>query len=154
MWRTLWKRVEDYSLALLRISIGIVFAWFGFLKVTGDSPADQMVAVVLPDRLDPTVWIPVVGWVEMAIGAAFLLPALLPWMMPLFIAQMAGTFLVLFLSPGLSFQGRNPLLLTQEGEFVVKNLVLLFAGLAVFAGRRKKEANDASRSKSENAFEA
>jgi len=140
MWRTLWKRVEDLSLGMLRISIGVVFIWFGLLKVIGDSPADQMVAVVLPDVLHPAVWIPVVGWVEVAIGVGFLIPALLPWILPVFLAQMAGTFLVLFLSPGLSFQGRNPLLLTQEGEFVVKNLVLLFAGLAVFSGRRKDEA--------------
>jgi putative oxidoreductase len=141
MWRRFWKRVEDAALALLRLSIGVVFIWFGLLKVTGDSPADQMVAVVLPDRLDPAVWIPIVGWVEAAIGLGFLIPPLLPWILPVFVAQMAGTFLVLFLSPGLSFQGRNPLLLTQEGEFVVKNLVLLFAGLAVFAGRRKKTAD-------------
>jgi hypothetical protein len=44
---------------------------------------------------------------------------------------MAGTFLVLVLLPGIAFRGGNPLLLTVEGEFVIKNLVLLSAGLVI-----------------------
>lgn len=51
----------------------------------------------------------------------------------LFAAQMAGTFLVLVVQPEIAFQGGNPLLLTVEGEFAVKNLVLLAAGMAVGA---------------------
>ncbi len=42
-------------------------------------------------------------------------------------------FLVL---PDVAFQDGNPLKLTVEGEFVVKNLVLLTAGLVVAAGLR------------------
>jgi hypothetical protein len=49
----------------------------------------------------------------------------------LFWLQMAGTFLVLVLQPDVAFQGGNPLLLTTEGEFVIKNLVLITAGLVV-----------------------
>ena len=44
---------------------------------------------------------------------------------------MLGTFLVFLLLPDLTFQDGNPLLLTTEGEFVLKNLVLLSAGLVV-----------------------
>ena len=44
---------------------------------------------------------------------------------------MAGTFLVLVVKPEIAFQGGNPLLLTTEGEFVIKNLVLIAAGLVV-----------------------
>ena len=50
----------------------------------------------------------------------------------LFWLQLAGTFLVLILRPDIAFQqGTNPLLLTTEGEFVIKNLVLISAGLVV-----------------------
>jgi len=45
--------------------------------------------------------------------------------------QMAGTFLVLVLRPELAFQSGNPLLLTVTGEFVIKNLVLIAAGLVI-----------------------
>jgi len=131
-----WYKAEGAALSLLRISLGIVFVWFGALKISGDSPADHMVAATLP-RLDPAWLVPAVGWSEIVIGAGFLVAPLLPWIFPLFLAQQAGTFLLLFVSPGLCFQGRNPLLLTDEGEFVVKNLVLVFAGLAVYAARRK-----------------
>ena len=51
--------------------------------------------------------------------------------MLLFFAQMLATFSVLVLEPGLSFVNGNPLLLTVTGEFVVKNLVLIGAGLLV-----------------------
>jgi uncharacterized membrane protein YkgB len=49
----------------------------------------------------------------------------------LFALQMIGTFLVLITQPDVAFQHGNPLLLTTEGEFVVKNLVLLSAGLMI-----------------------
>jgi hypothetical protein len=44
---------------------------------------------------------------------------------------MVGTFLVFFVLPDVAFTAGNPLRLTVEGEFVVKNLVLLTAGLVV-----------------------
>ena len=131
-----WNKTEASALTLVRISLGVIFVWFGLLKITGDSPADHMVAATLP-ALDPAWLVPAVGGVEIVIGAGFLIAPLLPWIFPLFLAQQAGTFLLLFVSPGLCFQGRNPLLLTEEGEFVVKNLVLVFAALAVYAARRK-----------------
>jgi putative oxidoreductase len=49
----------------------------------------------------------------------------------LFVLQMLGTFLVLVVQPDIAFQEANPLLLTTEGEFVIKNLVLLSAGLLI-----------------------
>jgi hypothetical protein len=46
----------------------------------------------------------------------------------------------LALLPEVSFDGGNPLLLTVEGEFVVKNLVLLSAGMVVGATVRRGDA--------------
>ncbi|MGI9051002.1 MAG: hypothetical protein ACR2GU_16775 [Rubrobacteraceae bacterium] len=48
-----------------------------------------------------------------------------------FLLQMAGTFLVLVIKPDVAFQDGNPLLLTTEGEFVIKNLILISGGLVV-----------------------
>lgn len=47
--------------------------------------------------------------------------------------QMAGTFLVFFLLPDVTYQDGNPLKLTVEGEFILKNLVLLAAAMVVGA---------------------
>src|ERR687892_663886 len=56
----------------------------------------------------------------------------------LFWLQMLGTFLVLVIQPDVAFQRGNPLLLTVEGEFVVKNLVLLSAGMVVGSTVRRR----------------
>ena len=47
---------------------------------------------------------------------------------------MIGTFLVFIVLPDVAFLDGNPLKLSVEGEFVLKNLVLLTAGLVVGAG--------------------
>jgi len=47
------------------------------------------------------------------------------------VLQLVGTFLVLVVQPGIAFQDGNPLLLTVEGEFVIKNLVLITAAMVV-----------------------
>jgi putative oxidoreductase len=49
----------------------------------------------------------------------------------LFAGQMIGTFLVFLIVPEVAFRDGNPLLLTVEGEFVIKNLVLLAAGMVI-----------------------
>ena len=67
----------------------------------------------------------------MAVGVGLLFAVALRLTLFLFWLQMAGTFLVLVLRPDVAFQAGNPFLLTTEGEFVIKNLVLIAAGLAV-----------------------
>lgn len=58
------------------------------------------------------------------------------------VQALCGTFLVLLMEPQLGFQGGNPLLLTTIGEFVVKNVVLISAGL-VLASKLRHSAPDA-----------
>jgi len=67
----------------------------------------------------------------MAIGAGLLLGKAPRAILSLLFLQLAGTFLVLVIRPETAFQQGNPLLLTMEGEFVIKNLVVIAAGLAV-----------------------
>jgi len=45
--------------------------------------------------------------------------------------HLAGTFIAISLAPSLFFLHSNPLVLTANGEFVLKNLVLLTAGLVI-----------------------
>ncbi len=51
------------------------------------------------------------------------------------VAHLIGTFLVMIVQPAVAFQNGNPLLLTTEGEFVVKNLVLISALLMLAVQR-------------------
>ncbi len=145
--RRLWRRLdgaiagfmEAHGITLLRLAVAVVFIWFGALKVVDRSPVADLVA-------DTVYWVPdaffvrFLGVWEMVVGLGLLLRFTLRVTLLLFWAQMAGTFLVLIVHPGLSFQESNPLLLTVTGEFVVKNLVLISAGLVIGSTvRRRRE---------------
>ncbi len=118
------------GIPLLRISLGVVFLWFGMLKITGETPVTELVAKTVY-WVDPAWFVPFLGVVEVLVGLGLVLNRALRVVLFLFIGQMLGTFLVLVLEPQVAFQDGNPLLLTVEGEFVIKNLVLLSAGLVV-----------------------
>jgi putative oxidoreductase len=87
--------------------------------------------------VDASWSVPFLGVVEVLIGSGLLIGRGLRLVLPLFATLMLGTFLVLLVRPEIAFQDGNPLLLTTEGEFVVKNLVLLSAGLVVGAQVRR-----------------
>jgi putative oxidoreductase len=118
------------ALPLLRVSLGVVFVWFGVLKIVGATPVTELVADTVY-WLDPSWFVPLLGAFEVVVGAGLLLGRRLRIVLALFVLQMLGTFLVLVVQPDVAFQDSNPLLLTTEGEFVVKNLVLLSAGLMI-----------------------
>ncbi|HWC30018.1 MAG TPA: DoxX family membrane protein [Dehalococcoidia bacterium] len=134
--------LETQGIRLLRFALAIVFIWFGALKVIDRSPVADLVADTLY-WLPSGVVVPALGVVEMLIGLGLLLGVGLRLVLLVFLLQMAGTFLVLVLRPGESFQDGNPLLLTVLGEFVVKNLVLIAAGIVV--GSTVREREDSSR---------
>jgi uncharacterized membrane protein YphA (DoxX/SURF4 family) len=115
---------------LLRISLGVVFLWFGLLKVFDVSPVSGLVAHTIY-WFNPDLVVPALGAFEIFVGACLVAGRLMRIALPLLVLQMAGTFLVLVLLPSVAFRDGNPLLLTVEGEFVVKNLVLLSAALVI-----------------------
>lgn len=131
--------MEAYGVTLLRLAVALVFIWFGALKVIDRSPVAELVA-------DTVYWLPsdffvrFLGVWEMVVGLGLLLPVALRLTLLLFWAQMVGTFLVLVIHPDLSFQSGNPLLLTMTGEFVIKNLVLITAGLVIGSTVRRRRA--------------
>lgn len=127
--------LQRMALPALRISLGVVFIWFGALKVADVTPVADLVASVVY-WVDPVWFVPALGAFEVLVGAGLIAGRGLRLVLLLFAAQMLGTFLVLVIRPEVAFQAGHPLLLTTEGEFVVKNLVLLSAGLALGARLR------------------
>lgn len=144
--RELWDRVDRrmvwfmtaFGTRILRVCLGVVFVWFGLLKVIGKSPVAALVAQTVY-WVPPEAFVPFLGMWEMAVGIGLLWARVMRLTLLLFWLQMAGTFLVLVLRPDIAFQEGNPLLLTTEGEFVIKNLVLIAAGLVVGGTVRKLE---------------
>jgi len=135
-------RAARFSLPLLRVALGVVFIWFGALKVAGATPVADLVAGTVP-WLDRAWFVPALGAVEVLLGVALLVGRLLPFVCVVLTAHLCGTFLVLVMEPDLAFQHANPLLLTTIGEFVVKNVVLISAAL-VLASKLRASSVEAS----------
>ena len=136
--------MNAYGVHLLRLSLAIVFIWFGALKVIGQSPVHDLVARTVY-WVDPDVFVPILGAWEIVVGVGLLFTAALRVTLFLFWMQLAGTFLVLVARPDIAFQHGNILLLTTEGEFVIKNLVLISAGLVIGGTVEKRESRSRSR---------
>jgi putative oxidoreductase len=107
------------SMRALRLSLGLVFVWFGALKVTNTTPVAELVADTVPFL--PGDWfVPALGLFEVLLGLALMTGRRTGIVVLLMVAHLAGTFLVLATQPHVAFSGSNPLLLTMTGEFVVK----------------------------------
>lgn len=130
--------LRTWSIPALRVSLAIVFIWFGALKVFDVTPVADLVGRIVY-LFDPAWVVPVLGVFEIVVGLGLLFKVALRAVLALFAGQMVGTFLVLVILPELSFQDGNPLLLTVEGEFVIKNLVLLSAGMVIGATVRDRK---------------
>jgi len=126
------------SLPALQISLGIIFIWYGALKIFGDSPANDLITKTIY-WFDPAIFIPVLGVWEMAIGLCLLAPSFFRVGLFLLALQMPGTFLPLILLPEVCFES-VPFNLTLEGQYIVKNLVLIGAAIVV-GGRLTPLAN-------------
>lgn len=114
---------------LVRLSIAIVFIWFGILKPFQLSSADELVRRTVY-WVDPNWFIPLLGWWEVAIGVCMLIRPLLRVAILLLFLQMPGTFLPLILLPETCW-ARVPYVPTLEGQYIIKNLVLISAAIVV-----------------------
>lgn len=121
----------------LRTSLGIIFIWFGILKPIGISPAEGLVLATVDwmPFFTPRTWLDVIGWWEVVIGITFLCKGTIRIAIALLFLQMVGTFMPLLILPEVTFQeGRIPYGLTVEGQYIIKNLVIIAAAL-VLGGR-------------------
>lgn len=119
---------------VMRWTLALVFVWFGALKVANVTPVADLVADTLAFVPIPSaVVVPALGAFEIVAGALLAAGRMLRPVLAVLVGHLTGTFLVLVTQPQVAFQDGNPLLLTTEGEFVVKNLVLIAGALLVAA---------------------
>ena len=129
---------NDY---LVRIPLFIIFFWFGFLKIIDLSPAQQFVqdTVYWMPFLSAADWTVVIGIWEVFIAVFFLFKRTTFIAMILLMIQMTGTFLPLVILPDVTFQNSNPLLPTLEGQYIIKNIIIITAALII--GRTQLKVN-------------
>ena len=132
--RAIQERMRHAGEPALRISLFIIFFWFGLLKPLGLSAAAPLVirTVDWMPLLSPEQWLAVIGWWEVLIGICFLFRRTTRAAIALMFLQMSGTFMPLFILPGVTFQpGGVPFLPTMEGQYIIKNLIILSAALII-----------------------
>jgi uncharacterized membrane protein YphA (DoxX/SURF4 family) len=126
-----------YGLLLLRMSLGVVFLWFGALKFfPGLSPATDLAARTIEKLSFGTVHssfsVPfLAGW-ECLIGLGLLSGAFMRVTLLLLALQMAGTLTPLVLFPAEVFR-HIPYAPTLEGQYIIKNAVLISAAIVLGA---------------------
>ena len=119
-----------YGMVILRIGLGIIFFWFGALKLfPGLSPAEELVRNTTY-FVNPDWFIPVLAVWEMAIGLGLIFNVWMRLTLLLLFLQMPGTALPLVVLPEAVWTA-FPYGLTLEGQYIIKNLVLIGAGLVI-----------------------
>jgi len=132
---TRWMSAK--GLVILRLSIGIVFFWFGILKFfDGLSPAEDIAVRTISTMTfgligDKVILYGLATW-EVLIGIGLIFRIFLRETLLLLYLQMLGTFMPIFLFPGEVFH-IFPISFTLEGQYIVKNIVLLSAGIVLGA---------------------
>jgi uncharacterized membrane protein YkgB len=134
--------MKNNGLFFLRISIGVIFCWFGTLKLfPGLSPAEELATetiAIISFGIFSNYQISIgLGIWEMLIGLGLLTGKMMRLTLLLLFLQLPGTFLPVFFFPDLVFE-IIPFVPSMEGQYIFKNLVLIGAGLVMGANLDKK----------------
>lgn len=139
--RTLTDWMQRNATLLLRLSMGIVFIWFGALKLIPHmSPADGLIRETMA-FLPLDYFIPFLAMWEIVIGIGFIVGYGMRVTILLLFLQMIGTLSPLILAPHLVWVSM-PFVLTLEGQYIIKNVVLISAAVAVGAKMRADQKFD------------
>lgn len=131
------RTLASLSVPVLRIALGVVFFWFGVLKFFPNlSPAEELAARTIETitfgAVQSNVSLPVLAAWECLIGIGLIAGRFLRATLALLALQMLGTFLPLVLFPEETFTV-FPIAPTLEGQYIIKNVVLLGAAIVVGA---------------------
>lgn len=127
-----WARHNNFLFA--RLALFIVYFWFGILKVLELSPASPLVSALLSQTMPfiaPATFIIVFGFFEVIIGILFLIKHLERLAILALFLHLVTTVMPLFLLPELAWQGF--LTPTLEGQYIIKNVLIVLAGIVVLA---------------------
>ena len=132
--------MSTYGILLLRYSLAMIFIWFGLLKPLGISPAQELVENTVYWFDDKATFVNFLGWWEVVIGFTMCVRPLIRISIFLLFLQIPGTFLPLVLLPEVCFTD-IPYGLTLEGQYIVKNLIIISSALVIGGTVRKNISN-------------
>ncbi len=143
--------MKKVYLPAARLALFVVFGWFGVLKIFGLSPATPLVRALFDQTL-PFLpfneFMMAFGIFELAIGIAFLIKGFERLAIALLLPHMVMTAMPLVLLPGMVWT--SWFVPTLEGQYIIKNLVLVAAAIGIAAQLvplRKKKAKNSKEEK-------
>ncbi len=129
--------MDKYCQGMMRMSLALIFIWFGLLKPLGMSPEAELIRNTVY-FFPPEIVLFVLGCWEVAIGIGLLYRPLLRVALLLLLIELPGTFLPLVVLPEICFDS-IPFGLTLEGQYIVKNLFLIGAAFVIGSKVAKPE---------------
>lgn len=127
--------LRKHSDQIARVSLFIIFVWFGLLKVFLISPAGPLVTSLLQSTflgfIDPDTFVRYFGVFEVVLGAMILLPKLERITFAILLFHLFTTVMPLFMIPHAVWDGF--MLPNLVGQYIIKNVALLSLGLVLFA---------------------
>lgn len=117
-----------------RFALFAVFFWFGFIKLTGMSPAGPLAEALTAKTVGPELFdvlFTAISLLECIIGILFLVPRAVRVVMPLLFLHMAVVCAPLVLVPEMTWQ--QAFVPTLEGQYIIKNLVIIALAFGVAA---------------------
>lgn len=126
----------NQTIKLIRLSLGIIFLWYGMLKFfptlsPAEALATQTIDILFFGLISPSVSIKLLAILEVCIGIGFLFGFYTRVVVVIFIGHMICTFAPLFILPELSFT-HAPFAFTLVGQYIVKNIVFILAGILIY----------------------
>ncbi|WP_238300010.1 DoxX family membrane protein [Polaribacter irgensii] len=127
------KIMKSASIPSIRLSFGVIFIWFGILKPLGLSSAEGLLkaTVIWLPFGSPEIWLIIIGIWEIVIGVFFFFKSTTRIAIILLFLQMVGTFMPLIVLTDVTFQSNNVFLPTLEGQYIIKNLMIISAALVL-----------------------
>ncbi len=119
-----------------RVVMGIIFLWYGVLKLFPNlSPAEALATMTI-DKLffsiiPATVSIKLLALWELIIGIGFIFGQYIKQIVALFLVHMVLTFTPLLLLPDVCFT-QAPFAFTLVGQYIVKNLIFILVGVLIY----------------------
>ena len=116
---------------ILRLSIGIIYVWFGALKFfPGVSPAEELaketIHLLTFKLINPELSLLLLALWETGIGVLLISGFYSKVVIRIVLVHMICTFSPLFLLSGISFTSA-PFALTLVGQYIIKNIVIVSA---------------------------
>ena len=129
-----------YAHRLHRISLGVLFIWFGLLKPLGHKTTTSILAHTIYWG-EPESIVVILGWWEVAIGVCLLVRPFVRVAVLLLTIRLPGVILAFVLKPEVCFFS-FPFAPTPEGQYLIKDLVIFIATLAIVGSTRLPDRPD------------